>query len=461
MKIRIKNLGVIEEGTIDLSKRVNLLCGQNGTGKTYLAYTIYGMLRTRLHIPADTELADQLINNRTSSKEIDFSILSKYRDGMFRGLKEGIGTLFGISDELVEKEFSRFSMVQIETEKEFEQFILSSEITGSSRIQGINIQYKKKTGENTLSLTIIDENIPNDYIPGFRLLLNSFIYHTLAIYPVSGVAIFPVERNSIYTFSKELSIRKQEAMDNLQLMVDKDKKINKFDILFNSKRYPLPVKDGLVVAEDLAERKKTKSQFFHFAEALESDLLQGKVQISSDGEIQFRPLKSPRTVLPIQMTASIVKTLSSLVVYLKHIAHHNDLIIIDEPEINLHPDNQIILARLLSRLANAGFRLLVSTHSDYIIREFNNLVMVAERKFIPSKNSEGHFGYQDDEYINREDLAVHFFEYKSKKAKNVIVSDVKIDQFGFSIDSIDDIINRQNRTMEDLYYSLKYTDDNE
>ena len=36
-------------------------------------------------------------------------------------------------------------------------------------------------------------------------------------------------------------------------MFDKEKKISKFDIFFNSKRYPLPVKDGLMIAEDLAE----------------------------------------------------------------------------------------------------------------------------------------------------------------------------------------------------------------
>lgn len=73
------------------------------------------------------------------------------------------------------------------------------------------------------------------------------------------------------------------------------------------------------------------SPYYDFAEEIENDLLHGVVQVSNDGEIQFKPLKSTSTVLPIQMTASVVKTLSSLVVYLKYIAHENDLIIIDEP----------------------------------------------------------------------------------------------------------------------------------
>ena len=461
MKVRIRNLGAIGEGSIDLSKRINLLCGYNGTGKTYFSYVIYGLLRNRMHIRANDELSDRLINNRMVTEEIDFELLKNYRAGMLRGLKDDIDTVFGIGVDVVEKLFSDFSIEYEETDEEFIQTILNASIDETSKVQGVNVAIQKNAGESQVTLKIVDANIPNDLIGGFRLLLNSFIYYTLAVYPISGVDVFPVERNSIYTFSKELSIRKQEAMDNLQLLVDKEKKISKFDIFFNSKRYPLPVKDGLMIAEDLAELKKTRSEYYDFAEALEAELLRGKVQISSDGEIQFRPTKSPRTILPIQMTASIIKTLSSLVVYLKHIAKPNDLIIIDEPEINLHPDNQILLARLLARLANAGFRLLVSTHSDYIIREFNNLVMVSQRENSVVRRMLESMEYKDDEYIKKEELGVYYFSYKTKRSKQVTVSPVPIDRFGFRVKSIDEVIDKQNRITEDLYYSLKYGEQSE
>jgi len=45
MKIRLKNLGVVKEADIDLCKRLNLFCGPNSTGKTYVAYVIYGITR--------------------------------------------------------------------------------------------------------------------------------------------------------------------------------------------------------------------------------------------------------------------------------------------------------------------------------------------------------------------------------------------------------------------------------
>ena len=186
--------------------------------------------------------------------------------------------------------------------------------------------------------------------------------------------------------------------------------------------------------------------------------MNGKLEIGNDGEIKFKPNKSPKKSLPIHMTASIVKSLSSLVVYLKHIAEPNDLIIIDEPEINLHPDNQIILTRLFAKLINKGFRFIISTHSDYIIREFNNLVMLSDNRL--EKEAE-RFGYSKDEYIKQEDMEVLYFNYPDKKKgnKQVTVETLPIDETGFEVPSIDEVINIQNDIAEQLFYKLKYTDE--
>ena len=127
------------------------------------------------------------------------------------------------------------------------------------------------------------------------------------------------------------------------------KKIDPFDFLFKrTTRYPLPIRDGLEIAEDMNNLQKKDGDYKDFAIEIEEELLQGKVQFTSN--------KAKSKKLPIHLTASIVKTLSSLVFYLKYLAKKNDLIIIDEPELNLHPDNQVILTRLFARLINNGFR---------------------------------------------------------------------------------------------------------
>ena len=186
-----------------------------------------------------------------------------------------------------------------------------------------------------------------------------------------------------------------------------------------------------------------------------------KVITASFGELFFRfqaTLLRFKARLPIQMTASIIKTLSSLVVYIKHIANFNDLIIIDEPEINLHPSNQIIIARLLARLANKGFRLLISTHSDYIVREFNNLVILSQKDNASINKVAKEYEYQDDEYINTEDLNVYSFAYKNKRSKQIVVNEIPIDKTGFEVKAMDEVIDKLNNISETLYYSLKYGD---
>jgi len=71
-----------------------------------------------------------------------------------------------------------------------------------------------------------------------------------------------------------------------------------------------------------------------------------------------------------------IRSLLQLSRYLKHQARVGDLVIIEEPELNLHPKNQRRIARLLASLVNCGLKIMITTHSDYILREFNNLILL-------------------------------------------------------------------------------------
>ena len=107
------------------------------------------------------------------------------------------------------------------------------------------------------------------------------------------------------------------------------KKIDPFDFLFKrTTRYPLPIRDGLEIAEDMNNLQKKDGDYKEFATEIEEELLQGRVSVSNDGEVQFTSNKAKSKKLPIHLSASIVKTLSSLVFYLKYLARKNDLIII-------------------------------------------------------------------------------------------------------------------------------------
>jgi predicted ATPase len=461
MKIAVKNFGAIKEGTVDLSKKLNIFCGPNGTGKTYMAYMIYGLLKSQIHFGQDIELAQNLIENRKITYPINIKNLNKYRTALIENFKNEFDSLFGISPELAKLYFDTTEIFYAENEEEYFELIIKSEFKTTISIRKLEVEVTKTANTDYLELEISERIMSNKDIDLIEFFLYSSILSLLASYPISSTYISPVERNSIFTFSKELSINKQEAVDHFHAMTAKTK-IDKFELLFKkTTRYPLPIKDGLIIADDLAEIKKNTGKFFEFANQIEHELLKGKVLITSDGEIQFKPEKAQKRSLPIHMTASIVKSLSSLVVYLKHIAQENDLIIIDEPEINLHPDNQIILTRLFARLINKGFRIMISTHSDYVVRELNNLIMLSSNKN-QIQDLKEKFGYGADEFINKKDISVHYFNYPQKLRgnKQVNIVSIEVEDNGFEIPSVGLAIENQNEISEELYYRLNY-DENE
>jgi predicted ATPase len=59
---------------------------------------------------------------------------------------------------------------------------------------------------------------------------------------------------------------------------------------------------------------------------------------------------------------------------LKTLVMPGDLVVIDEPEAHLHPENHRLIAHVLVRLANAGVSVIAPTHSSTILQQISNLV---------------------------------------------------------------------------------------
>ena len=220
----------------------------------------------------------------------------------------------------------------------------------------------------------------------------------------------------------------------------------------------MPIRDGLEIAEDLNNYSKTKTDFFKLAEEIENEILQGKMVINKEGEVQYSSSKAKAKRIPIHLTASIVKTLSSLVFYLKYIASHNELIIIDEPELNLHPNNQVYLTRIFAKLINNGFRILISTHSDYVIREFNNKKKIFISSKIDNKNIDKakELGYDETMKLPHSKVGAYLFNFKNKSSRKVNVESIEVTETGFDVKTIDSAIDRLNETSEELFHVIKY-----
>jgi len=99
-----------------------------------------------------------------------------------------------------------------------------------------------------------------------------------------------------------------------------------------------------------------------------------------DGEIryensQYMYITNDGTTLPLSAAASSVRELTPFTFLLKNVPLDRVALMIDEPEAHLHPMKQRLMADLLSGMCNGGAYLQVTTHSDYMIRRINELVM--------------------------------------------------------------------------------------
>ena len=459
MIIKVQKFGAIKNAEIDLSKMLSVFCGPNGTGKTYLAYLIYALTsqyNRNIGNSLSTDKIKELFENNETNITIDSKVLLEYKSGIFRSVKDNLWNIFALSENKSEKYFKDTEIICLTTDNDFLDIINKIEIDEPVKLFGFEFNILKKSNSLDINIKLSDKIIKNSDFKNFvDLLLLSSIYSILSFYPITSSTIFPVERNSIYTFSDELSINNNERFELIKELSAGKKDINPIELFFKrTTRYPQPIRDGLRVAEDLENIQKNNSIFFDFAEEIENELLKGKVGITSEGNVEFASEKAPRIKLSFHQSSSIVKTLSSLVIYLKHLASYNDLLIIDEPELNLHPDNQVKLTRIFARLINKGLRLVISTHSDYIIREINNLIMFSN---VDAKEDfSSIYNYNKGEYINLNDVSAYFFNYKNERAKQTEVTPIKIDKYGFEVETLDNTIDYLNEISNDLFFNLKY-----
>jgi hypothetical protein len=145
------------------------------------------------------------------------------------------------------------------------------------------------------------------------------------------------------------------------------------------RRHALPVVRNVDFMRHLEDVAKTESVVAQeHPEILDcfAKVINGEYKIGKDGILYFLPAGT-RVRLTIKEGSSAVRSLLDLGFYIRHVAKKGQLLMVDEPELNLHPENQRRVARLLARLVNLGIRVYLTTHSDYIVKELNTLIMLA------------------------------------------------------------------------------------
>ena len=199
-----------------------------------------------------------------------------------------------------------------------------------------------------------------------------------------------------------------------------DKDIDPMKLLFKTYQdYPLPVKINVDFTRQLGNVAKEDSFLSNdHPGVLEdfADIIGGHYVIGSNGTLYFKPAGARRR-LAMDESSSAVRSLLDIGFYLRHVAKRGDLLMVDEPELNLHPENQRRVARLFARLINLGIRVFVTTHSDYIVKELNTLIMLNhDRPGLRRIAKEE--GYGTEELLSADRVRVYVAEKAPTMLKN-------------------------------------------
>ena len=150
-----------------------------------------------------------------------------------------------------------------------------------------------------------------------------------------------------------------------------------------SSDHPLLSRIGAEFLSDLywADPDRTAStQLADLAERIEDRMLAGRIALRRNEvgapRITYRP-RGWTTDLPISRASSMVSELAPVVLYLKHLLRPGDTLIIEEPEAHLHPAMQAALTRRIARIMQSGVRVLVTTHSEWVMETLGNLVFAS------------------------------------------------------------------------------------
>ncbi|HEC1792100.1 TPA: AAA family ATPase [Campylobacter lari] len=475
MKVKLKNIGMLDEAEFEVGN-ITLICGENNTGKTYATYSLYGYL-------------DFLSNNLTS---VFFSIVQKHSNILIPEkytITISTWEILAIYKEVIEKTYDdykeKLSEILAGKDGDFDDSVfLNQELDyflGKLSNDDIVNRFKEfSENKNLINLSEINsEYIKLDYknddenfevkdriimIKTMQLLASFFLFLTPK-YP--RAFILSAERTGASMFQKELDVNKNEIVDRISQVRSSDIKEAVIDILVEKySRYPKPVKDNIYFVRELDEvvkktsfiqeginkNSKSKNLYQNILDLL-FEIVGGKYLVSGEG-VEFAPGAKKRITkgkFLIQRASSSVRSLLILNHYILHEAQKGDILMIDEPELNLHPKNQILLARLFTLLANAGVKIFITTHSDYIVRELNNCIMLngLTNEQIQTLKSKG---YIEENKIDFKDIKAYIA--KNIKGKNTIEGVKITKEEGIFMNTFDEPIDTQNENQSTIYEKI-------
>ena len=426
VQISVEQFGPIRNGSVDL-RPLTIFVGPSNTGKTYLAILIYALHRILRGFPRlpimERYLFSDEDNFSLSVKECE-RILEKIRDDEQSTLFSDVPTLMQKwSQSILQNENFLAEDLRSELERCFDLESVDSLIRMGQKEKSANLSLVVKEEKKDLWNLLMEisgseistkgkindiELLPKEnlqlrsnyerLIGRFRGLLDKepwggkkrivtyliselwdTLVHSTRDYHVE-TCYLPAARSGI--MQSHRVIASSLVSRSTRAGFERFPELPTFSGVMADFMQGLILFDAPSRSQRFRRRRKRTNALKMLADALEERTLGGKIRTRrpSPGaypEFVYRPLKAKQDIR-LSRASSMVSELAPVVLFMRSNIRSGDTLIIEEPEAHLHPGAQTEMAVTLGRLVKCGVRVVITTHSDWLLKGIGNLMLEGE-----------------------------------------------------------------------------------
>jgi len=480
-------LGPIKKGEIDLSKKFYVFVGYNNSGKTYVSQLLWALCNAKT------------IRKFSDSKEIEglsieggdrFEITQNLIDDILNRFSAFLKTtvvpeIFNVSkDHFILEHFSLGFALELNEIRKYTRKLAIHHVgeTNTNRFFIFNkkkgslvVEFEEKEVSEIFehfsvkSLHDFDENKNSIKTSLFVVFVLNLVFQLHVHEPFflpSNRMIYLVFYQYLYSVEKEKRQKISKLFGEFLEKKERGEKFNLESLPINAFKsvYTEPMDWLFEKIYELNENPTANTYYDNIIAEL-TKIIGGDIVMHKSlgiAPLEFY-LKMLSEELELYLSSSSVNQLSTLYLYLKYWAsEENNFLLIDEPEENLHPKNQIALCNMLLKFAqHKNNRVLINTHSPLMVENVNHYMYLHILKArygcdIEDILEDNALDLRTDISISQDELGVYFFN--GREIMNYEAEDYGV--YFRDFQKVAHEIEKKGRILTDYIYLKEHQNEN-
>ena len=363
MKLSIRNLGKLKEADVEING-ITVIAGENDTGKSTIGKVLFSIFQSLY------KLDDQIIREKRNTIKHNLELLYVHATGSFFNNVE--------FKEIIDEILIEGSKYDIEILKnKILEFISNNSEKTKNEIPEEPVKRifdLLKIPKKSFVLAILNRNFSNEFNNQITNIYTELVGN-IKLKIQDKESFLSIENNIIKEIKNEHFLNTEIVyiddpfiLDDLtdELFVRNAIKNTDYNTIYNHKnylKYKLIQKKGSLVDEIILNSKLEK-----FYLKL-NELFEGDIILSNRGNYVYRRKNKGNELNLINLSAGLKSFAVLKMLFINNTLQENGTIILDEPEIHLHPEWQIKFAELIVLLQKEfKMHILLTTHSPYFLK---------------------------------------------------------------------------------------------